>query len=72
VQERLAAQAMDRPQVLVRSDVREIPHQRAHDLIERLVHDVVIQPLDECERRLPSLPQRARPDECCLIHGARH
>jgi hypothetical protein len=70
VQQRLATQAVHRPQVLVRRDVRQVPHERTHDRIERPVHDVVRQRLDQVERRLSRLPQRARPDECPLIHGA--
>ena len=55
---RLAAEAMDEPQVLERGDVPEVPDERAHqrrvDALEVLVADVG----DECQRALARLGQR--------------
>jgi len=71
VQQRLAAQAVDRPEVLVRSDVREVPHQRAHERVERPLDVFVRQALDKRERRRPRLLELMRQVERGPIHGAK-
>ena len=69
VQQRPAAQPVDRPQVLVRGDVREVPDQRAHDRVERAMDDVVVQAIHQGERRSSGVVQLRRQVEHRSIHG---
>ena len=57
-QQRLAGEAVHRPQVLVGGDVAEVPHERAHDGIQRAVQVVVVDVRDELQRALPRRLQR--------------
>jgi hypothetical protein len=48
-QQRLAAVAVDEPQVLVGGDVPEVPAQRAHERVVHALERVVVERGDECE-----------------------
>ena len=60
VQQRLAAVAVDEPQVLVGGDVREIPRERAHQRGVRGLHLLVGERLDHGERALARLGRGRR------------
>ena len=50
MQQRLAAEAVHEPEVLVGGDVREVPDQRAHDRVELALELGVVEVRDERER----------------------
>ncbi len=47
VQQGLAGQAVDAPEVLVCGDVAQVPDERAHDRVQRAVDDLVVEAGDE-------------------------
>ena len=68
-QQLLAAVAVADPQVLVGGDVREIPHQRAHDRRELLLEPLVREVGDEPERALRAWSNAASTDSASEVRG---